>query len=189
MLLSLPSAFGLVGWDANRDANLDPVPAVEAVDLQLEQPSLLELLPGVEQQHPLLESEQQQDLYVQRATSAQGDINVDNLYCGALTNPDGDVVVSGDLCASSSLSPQHHSSKTALCASPQVQRWPRDRRPAREQLLPRAEHRGRHAGDARHAVRRQPRCQRQPHSASEHELRRGRGGGDAAVGVRLPADV
>ena len=30
---------------------------------------------------------------MQRATSAQGDINVDNLYCGALTNPDGDVVV------------------------------------------------------------------------------------------------
>ena len=118
-MFSLPSAFGLVGWDANRDANLDPVPAVEAVDLQLEQPSLLELLPGVEQQHPLLESEQQQELYVQRATSAQGDINVDNLYCGALTNPDGDVVVSGDLCASSSLSPHHHaSSKTgeASCA-------------------------------------------------------------------------
>ena len=74
----------------------------EPVELQPETPSLLELVGGGHQ-YGLLE-EPQQELYIQRAISAHGDINVvDNLYCGTLTNPDGDVYVSGDLCASPAL--------------------------------------------------------------------------------------
>jgi len=39
------------------------------------------------------------DLLVVHQTGVQGDIKVeDSLYCGTLTNPEGDVVLSGDMC-------------------------------------------------------------------------------------------
>jgi hypothetical protein len=63
--------------------------------------SLLELQPSVEwdrAQHSLMESDE--PFYIQRATGVRGDVKVaDDLYCGALTNPDGDIFCSGDLCA------------------------------------------------------------------------------------------
>ena len=63
--------------------------------------SLLELQPSVEwdaAQHSLMEASE--PFYIQRATGVRGDVKVaDDLYCGALTNPDGDIFCSGDLCA------------------------------------------------------------------------------------------
>ena len=42
---------------------------------------------------------QPDDLLVVHQTGVQGDVKVENsLYCGTLTNPDGDVVLSGDMC-------------------------------------------------------------------------------------------
>lgn len=39
------------------------------------------------------------DILVVHQTGVQGDVKVeDNLYCGMLTNPEGDVVLSGDMC-------------------------------------------------------------------------------------------
>jgi len=62
--------------------------------------SLLELQPSVEwdrAQHSLMEADE--PFYIQRATGVRGDVKVaDDLYCGALTNPDGDIFCSGDLC-------------------------------------------------------------------------------------------
>ena len=62
---------------------------------------MLELQPSVEwdaRQHALMEADA--PFYVQRATGVRGDVIVaDDLYCGALTNPDGDIFCSGDLCA------------------------------------------------------------------------------------------
>jgi hypothetical protein len=44
--------------------------------------------------------EASEPFYIQRATGVRGDVKVaDDLYCGALTNPDGDIFCSGDLCA------------------------------------------------------------------------------------------
>ena len=63
--------------------------------------SFLELQPSVEwdaAQHSLMEASE--PFYIQRATGVRGDVKVaDDLYCGALTNPDGDIFCSGDLCA------------------------------------------------------------------------------------------
>ena len=62
---------------------------------------MLELQPSVEwdaAQHSLMEASE--PFYIQRATGVRGDVKVaDNLYCRALTNPDGDIFCSGDLCA------------------------------------------------------------------------------------------
>ena len=105
--------------------------------------SLLELQPSVEwdrAQHSLMEADE--PFYIQRATGVRGDVKVaDDLYCGALTNPDGDIFCSGDLCAAR-IRPLHPRGRLEVrthllrLSRPQVQRWPRYRRQAGGQPLP-----------------------------------------------------
>ena len=161
--------------------------------------SLLELQPSVEwdrAQHSLMEADE--PFYIQRATGVRGDVKVaDDLYCGALTNPDGDIFCSGDLCAAR-IHPRHSPGRLeVLCAPiphllsrPQVQRWPRHRRQAGGQPLPGGQRRRRRPGHgAKHADRRQPTRERCAQRGEQHELRRGGGGGHPTVGRRLPTNL
>ena len=81
--------------------------------------SLLELQPSVEwdaAQHSLMEASE--PFYIQRATGVRGDVKVaDDLYCGALTNPDGDIFCSGDLCAAR-IRPLHSPGRSEARTSP-----------------------------------------------------------------------
>ena len=119
-----------------------PVAHVRAC-VAAEPTSLLELQPSVEwdrAQHSLMEADA--PFNIQRATGVRGDVKVaDDLYCGALTNPDGDIFCSGDLCAArihTRHSPGRLGVRTHLLrlSRPQVQRWPRYRRQAGGQPLP-----------------------------------------------------
>ena len=81
--------------------------------------SLLELQPSVEwdrAQHSLMEADE--PFYIQRATGVRGDVKVaDDLYCGALTNPDGDIFCSGDLCAAR-IHPRHSPGRLEVLRAP-----------------------------------------------------------------------